>query len=62
MRVRSAPRDQQNFRILSQKDYPEDMWEKLGIVVPPVPYHTGKYNTQYVSITDSESVQFDNLS
>ncbi len=50
-----------NFKLLNINDYPEDKWEKLGIVVKKPEYSTGLYKTDYFRVTEGELKLFEHL-
>lgn len=61
LRIKLAPRNYDDFRVLSINDYPQDQWEKLQLWIPAPQYSKGKYNTAEMQVNESEKELFEVL-
>lgn len=59
VRINLAPKSEDGLRVLSIKDVPEKDWEKLGVNVPPPPYASRVFNTEFCNVRDSEKSLFE---
>ena len=58
VRINRAPMSRDGLKVLGIDDRPEKDWRKLGIWVEQPDYKSGKYNTSFIKISDSEKDLF----
>ena len=59
LRVRDAPK--KDSKVIKKEDYPQKMWDKLGLWPYPKPYNQGSYCNIECRVNEAETKLFTSI-
>lgn len=59
VRVREAPKE--GFKVLRKEDFPQKLWDKMGLWPFPKPYSSGSFCNKECRVNEAELKLFDSI-